>query len=62
LTYELDIDIPKVHLHTKMNFLGQGFEKYYRQWYYRVLQTDRFESCDLKHQAYSAAVCLFCDQ
>jgi len=26
LTYELDIDIPKVHLHTKMNFLGQALK------------------------------------
>jgi len=27
LTYELDLDILKMHLRTKMKFLGQGFQK-----------------------------------
>jgi len=33
LTYKLDLDVLKIHLHTNMNFLRQGFQKFehYRQ-------------------------------
>ena len=39
LMYELCLDIGKMHLHTKVNFLGQGFQKllHYR---HRYTQTD----------------------
>ena len=52
LIYELDLKVLTVYLHTKMNFVGQGFEFKLEHYEWTDRQTDR---CDRKdyHAAFA---------